>query len=86
MGFVILYAFASIIATVVQCLPVRRAWDHEIAGNCINLTAFWYANATANVLGDIFILGLPMPVIMNLNLPSRQRWGLALVFALGGLY
>ena len=86
MGYIALYAFASIVATIVQCLPVERAWNHQVLGRCINLTAFWYANASANIIGDILILGLPMPVIKGLNLPSAQRWGLFLVFALGGLY
>ena len=84
--FVVLYAFASIIATIAQCTPLERAWDHSVKGSCINLTAFWYANAAANILGDCLILGLPMPVIKSLKLPRRQRVGLILVFALGGLY
>lgn len=85
MGYVILYAFASIIATVVQCTPLERIWDHTVPGTCINLTAFWYANASANIIGDFLILALPMPVVRSLQLPRRQRLGLMMVFALGGL-
>ncbi|KAL9134164.1 MAG: hypothetical protein Q9175_004658 [Cornicularia normoerica] len=84
MSYVILYAFASIIATVVQCTPLERIWDHAVPGTCINLTAFWYANASANIIGDFLILALPMPVIRSLQLPQRQRLGLIVVFALGG--
>lgn len=86
MGYVIMYAFASIIATIVQCTPLERIWDHAVPGNCINLTAFWYANASANIIGDFLILALPMPVVKSLQLPQRQRLGLIMVFALGGLY
>lgn len=86
LAYVLLYAFASIIATIVQCVPLARIWDHNVNGSCINLTAFWYANAAANIFGDFLILGLPMPVIRSLHLPQRQRCGLILVFALGGLY
>ena len=85
MGYVILYAFASIIATIVQCTPLERIWNHAVPGTCINLTAFWYANASANMIGDFLILGLPMPVVRRLQLPKRQRLGLMMVFALGGL-
>lgn len=86
MGYVILYAFASIIATIVQCTPIERTWNHAVPGTCINLTAFWYANASANIIGDFLILALPMPVVKSLQLPQRQRLGLMMVFALGGLY
>ena len=86
MAYVILYAFASIVATIVQCTPIKRIWDHSVPGTCINLTAFWYANASANIIGDFLILALPMPVIRSLQLPRRQRLGLVMVFALGGLW
>ena len=86
MAFVLLYAVASIIATIFQCSPVSRFWDHSIDGHCINVTRFWYANAAASIFSDFVILFLPMPVVRDLQLPSRQRWGLALVFGLGILY
>ena len=79
------YAVASILATIFQCTPVVRTFDHDTPGTCINLTAFWYANAVANILGDFAILALPMPVVNSLHLPRRQRLGLMMVFALGGL-
>ncbi|MCJ1265316.1 hypothetical protein MMC22_005192 [Lobaria immixta] len=82
--FVIGYAVASIVATVFQCTPIARTFDHDTPGTCINLTAFWYANAGANILGDFAILALPMPVVNSLHLPRRQKLGLMVVFALGG--
>lgn len=86
MTSVLLYAVASIVATIVQCSPLERIWNASVQGTCINFTAFWYANATANIVGDFAILGLPMPVVRSLHLPQRQRLGLMVVFALGGLY
>lgn len=83
--FVIGYAVASITATTFQCTPVARTFDHDIPGTCINNTAFWYANAGANILSDFAILALPMPVVNSLHLPRRQKLGLMVVFALGGL-
>ena len=86
MAYVLLYAFASIMATIFQCVPIERVWNKKVPGSCINLTAFWYANACANIIGDIGIFLLPMPVIRSLNLPRREKWGLTMVFALGFLY
>ncbi|MCJ1453889.1 hypothetical protein MMC28_004238 [Mycoblastus sanguinarius] len=84
MGYVLLYAFASIIATIFECIPLEKIWKHSLPGTCINLTAFWYSNAAANIIGDFTILCLPMPVVRSLHLGRRQKWGLAMVFALGG--
>ena len=84
-AYVNLYGIASIIATFLQCTPIERIWNKQLDGTCINLTAFWYANAAANMLGDFIILALPVPAVRSLNLPQRQKLGLLLVFALGGL-
>ena len=83
--YVLLYALASIVATVFQCTPVSRAWNHAIEGRCINLTQFWYTNAGQNILGDFSILALPLLPIWDLQLPRRHKWGLTLVFLLGFL-
>jgi len=85
LGYVLCYAVASIFATIFQCTPIPRIWNHGLEGDCINLTAFWYANAASNIFSDIVILTLPMPLIGGLQLPRRQKFGLIFVFALGSL-
>lgn len=85
LGYVASYALASIIATVLECTPVPHVWDHTIPGTCINLTAFWYANAISNIASDLVILALPWPVILKLNMRNRQKYTLGLVFMFGGL-
>ena len=86
MCFVVGYAVASILATIFQCSPMSKTFRPQTPGNCLNLTAFWYANAVANILGDCVILALPMPVLYALHLPQRQKLGLMMVFAIGFLY
>ena len=83
--FIIGYAFASIMATIFQCSPIAKSFDHSIEGHCLNVTAFWYSNASANFIGDLLILALPIRVVKGLHLPKAQKWGLMLVFSLGGL-
>lgn len=86
MFFVVGYALSSILATIFQCTPMSKTYQPHTPGNCLNLTAFWYTNAVANILGDCTILALPMPVIYALHLPQRQKFGLMMVFAIGFLY
>lgn len=85
MGYVVVYAVCSISVTAFQCVPVPRTWDKSVAGGCISLEAFWYAGAAINVSSDLMILLLPMPTIFKMNCPRREKIGLALVFAVGGL-
>jgi hypothetical protein len=83
MVVVVLYGIATTFATTFQCTPVSRAWDKTIPGTCINITAFWYANAGYSIATDVIILILPMPVIWGLRLRKAQKIGLMGVFALG---
>jgi hypothetical protein len=77
------YAIASILVTIFQCTPVVRVFDKKIHGTCINITAFWYANAIYNILTDIVILASVPGVVWSLSLSTRQRLGLTMVFGLG---
>ena len=83
MGLILSYATASVIATIFQCTPITRMWNRSLPGTCINLTAFWYANAIYNLVTDFIILASVPPVVMKLKLPLRQRIGLTGVFGLG---
>jgi hypothetical protein len=79
------YALASIVATIFQCTPIPHLWDKTAypTATCINVTAFWYANAIYNIITDIVILASVPPVVWKLKLPFRQKLGLTVVFGLG---
>jgi hypothetical protein len=79
------YALASIAATIFQCTPIPHLWDKTTypTATCINVTAFWYANAIYNVITDIVILASVPGVVWKLKLPFRQKLGLTAVFGLG---
>jgi hypothetical protein len=84
---VAMYCIASVVATIVQCDPIPRAWDKTIPGNreCISMAQFWYANAGFSIATDIIILLMPMPLVYGLQVPRIQKVALILVFALGVL-
>ena len=83
--FIVLASVASGIVTVVQCVPINKAWNKNIAGGCVNNTIFWYTHAAFNTVTDIIIYVMPIPQILQLQLPPTQKWGLVLVFATGAL-
>ncbi|KAI4197259.1 MAG: hypothetical protein LQ350_006032 [Teloschistes chrysophthalmus] len=82
-AFVLSYTSASIITTIFQCAPVARAWDREIEGSCVDLTAFWFVNAVVNMGGDLVIFALPVPIVWKLQMGRGEKWGLLPIFGLG---
>jgi hypothetical protein len=81
--YVSLYTVATGIATIFQCVPISRAWNKDVPGFCVQPTAQWYSFAALNILAELIMFFLPMPMIKRLQLPRQQKVGLFLIFALG---
>lgn len=80
------YGACTMVGVIFSCTPIAFFWDRTIpGGHCINLLAFWFSNATFNIVSDIAIVILPMPVLKSLHLPKKQKYSLIVVFAVGGL-
>lgn len=80
-------ATANICACIFQCSPIKFLWDQSIpGGKCININAFYLANAALNIFTDFLTYTLPMPMLWRLQLPKRQRIGLIIILGLGGLW
>ncbi|KAL1306841.1 hypothetical protein AAFC00_005497 [Neodothiora populina] len=76
--------FYSVFATIFMCAPVSYFWKPEREeGHCLDRNAVWFANASLNIITDVAIFILPMPVLHQLHLPKRQRYALMGVFGLG---
>lgn len=65
------------------CMPVAAFWDDSIEGKCLDSLSVWYVMASFNLISDIALFVLPLPVIRRLQLPKRQKWTLIIVFGLG---
>ncbi|KAM3076961.1 hypothetical protein ACMFMG_003572 [Clarireedia jacksonii] len=86
MGFVILTALSSCLASIFQCTPIKKSWslDKHSPGHCINVNALFYANASLDIFQDLVIYILPMNMLYHIQIPKRQKYALMLVFAVGG--
>lgn len=70
-----------------SCWPIAQYWENpESTQHCINHLAFWYAFSGFHIATDLAVWILPMPVLVALSLPKRQKISLLAVFVLGGLY
>ncbi|KAK6499471.1 hypothetical protein TWF506_004101 [Arthrobotrys conoides] len=77
------YATEAILTAIFNCVPVEAFWTGDPTAKCIPREALWFANAGLNIFTDFSIAILPLPVIIKLNMPRRQKIPLMMIFALG---
>lgn len=82
-GVVTCQASGNVLAAIFQCSPVSAAWDKTGEYKCININAFYLANAAVNIFTDLLTYSLPIPLALKLQMPLRQRIGLAVILCLG---
>ena len=76
--------FAVSLATVFQCSPVRYAWDKDILrGTCIDAQKLYLYCGLPNIITDVVILLLPIPMIVKLHADKSHKFGISIVFFLG---
>ncbi|KAL7944690.1 major facilitator superfamily domain-containing protein [Trichoderma barbatum] len=70
---------------IFQCTPVQAAWNANYGGStkCIPLLTEFICAAPVNIVTDLAILALPIPVLTGMRLPSRQKTILVFTFTLG---
>lgn len=69
-----------------QCTPLAYDWDKTIpGGHCIDQIAFYKWISLPNIITDIIMLILPLPIIWSLNMSRNQKYGLSAIFVTGGM-
>ena len=82
------YSIASVFVNIFSCNPSAASWDYELAltSKCINRPVFYFAQAAFGIVADFATLIAPIPMMMKLQLPMRQKVGIACLLTTGGLY
>lgn len=83
--FLILFFLSSVLAVVLQCLPIHGFWEPDITHHCFDQVTFYIAQGSLNFVSDVFVVLMPIPLLWKLRLPLARRLGLVIVFLLGGL-
>ncbi|KAI5195556.1 hypothetical protein E4T39_08173 [Aureobasidium subglaciale] len=73
----IMWCTAIMFTGTFMCTPIRKAWEPTISGTCISLVSFYYGMQIPNVITDAMILLLPFREIQRLELPGKQKIGVA---------
>ncbi|KAF1363417.1 hypothetical protein EJ07DRAFT_152231 [Lizonia empirigonia] len=74
----------GVFGIVFLCNPVCTYWDVKVEGRCSSAEKHFLSTSIIGIVIDWAIWLLPMPVVGRLRLPRRQKWGLLVVFGLGG--
>lgn len=74
------------IAGFLMCVPLRYLWDKTVVGgHCFNINPLLRWGSLANILTDIVMLLLPLPVIWRLHTSRNIKIGLTITFATGSV-
>ena len=83
-GVVCGYSIALVLALIFACNPIAKGWDVSITtGSCIDRNGVYIATAVFNIVTDLALIVLPIPVVMTLQMPRIQKIGLLLLFTIG---
>lgn len=72
------------IVGLAACRPFSYFWTG--VGKCVDINAFFRWASFANIVTDVVMLILPIPVILKLQASLRLRLGIIVTFMLGSLY
>jgi len=82
----VLYTVMALLITSFMCIPLKSLWDPSITdARCIDIINWWRWSTLPNSLGDIILLALPVPMILKLKLPARDRAVVLCIFFTGGM-
>jgi len=80
-----LWGISKLFIAIFQCKPIAFQWDKTIQGTCINQIDYYRWIRLPNLIHDVVILVLPIPVIWRLRIAIHQKIALMSIFALGSL-
>ncbi|WWD18846.1 hypothetical protein CI109_103301 [Kwoniella shandongensis] len=73
----------STLIIIFQCRPVHAAWSVQ-TGQCIDVVTVYLSSAPINILTDLAILLLPLPILTGLRMERRTKIVLVTTFIVGG--
>ncbi|GAP83770.1 putative integral membrane pth11-like protein [Rosellinia necatrix] len=67
------------------CRPIQGWWDASVAATakCVDKVAFTYSTNILNLIFDIWIFSMPIPIISRLQVNRGKRIALGFLFSIG---
>lgn len=82
-AFVIAWGIGITVALFLVCRPLNAYWDRTVHGTCLTIITFTYFTNISNLITDIWIFLMPVPMIWHLQLQTKKKLLLSLIFCIG---
>ncbi|KAI8943493.1 hypothetical protein NX059_001495 [Plenodomus lindquistii] len=82
-ALVLVWGLGITITLCLACRPLSAYWDVNVRGQCLQMVPFTYFTNIFNLATDVFIFLLPVPMIWHLQLQTKKKLMLSLIFCLG---
>ncbi|KAI2630639.1 hypothetical protein GGR54DRAFT_162649 [Hypoxylon sp. NC1633] len=82
--FCVGYLFCNMLTEFLGCHPIKKKWEPDVPGYCINSIAAATFYGACNMASDLTIAILPLTMIWKLQIATRQqKVGLSLILSSG---
>ncbi|KAH9838913.1 integral membrane protein [Teratosphaeria destructans] len=84
-AFTLAICVAFVLLIIFLCTPVKYYWEFPptTSGQCLDEGKATLAAGIINILADVLTTLVPVPLVMRLKMPLRQRIGCAVIFGMG---
>ncbi|RGP68560.1 hypothetical protein FLONG3_8119 [Fusarium longipes] len=83
-GLVVAYSVAYVLLVIFRCWPVSAGPDPLQQDKCFDLSILAIYLIACSIAVDVFLMLIPFRIVKPLQIPMRQKLGLAFLFATGG--
>ncbi|RMZ75049.1 hypothetical protein DV737_g5491, partial [Chaetothyriales sp. CBS 132003] len=85
LGLVNLAGLGLTLYNILQCMPVSAGYTYPTpaGAKCTNIMTLYLSSAPVNIITDVAILLLPIPILTGLRLPKKQKIILVVTFSFG---
>jgi hypothetical protein len=87
-AIIVANGIAGVITSFASCRPFSSRWTQMAYADkyCIDTVAYWRWISFPNIITDLVMLVLPLPVIWSLRLAKKDRLALVAIFCCGSMY
>ncbi|KAI5456633.1 hypothetical protein BGZ63DRAFT_428750 [Mariannaea sp. PMI_226] len=86
MAIITVYTALIVLLFFFHCHPIRKAYDLTIqTGSCLDIGAIYIVTAVSNILTDLMLFSLPIPMIINLYTSRGNKVGIIIMFGIGSM-
>jgi hypothetical protein len=81
--FVIAWGIGITVTLFLACRPLHAYWDTIVKGDCLTMITFTYFTNISNLITDVWIFLMPVPMIWHLQLQIKKKLILSVIFCFG---